>query len=86
MPSRIVVVAMLCVLSFQASADVYRTGKITRLVVETDTVSVWIANDAPSTECQSDGRWVVTNSESENTFKEKVRCSSPPLRPSVPWA
>jgi len=72
MPNRIVIAVVLCLLSFQASADVNRTGKIVRLIVETDTVSVWIANDPPSTECQADGRWVVTNNDSEKTFKEKV--------------
>lgn len=72
MLTRITATAVLCTLAFQANADTYRTGKITRLIVEADTVSVWLAGDAPSTECQADGRWVVTNNASEKTFKEKV--------------
>lgn len=72
MPFRIGCVVALCLLSSQASADVLRTGKITRLVVERDVVSVWLANDAPASECQSDGRWVVSNNADEKTFKEKV--------------
>lgn len=42
-----------------AFADTHQTGKIVRIVVESNFVSVWLENQPTNSECASDERWVI---------------------------
>lgn len=57
------------------------------MVIEQDVLSIWPANDAPSSECQSDGRWVVSNNADEKAFKEKgaMLLAAAPAGRSLVW-
>ena len=46
-------------LSGSAWADTHQTGKITKLVVESTFVSVWLEGQPTNNECASDGRWTI---------------------------
>lgn len=42
-----------------AVADTHQTGRIVRIVVESNFASVRLENQPTNTECASDGRWVI---------------------------
>ncbi|MEE7547491.1 hypothetical protein HF319_10985 [Xanthomonas sp. Kuri4-1] len=42
-----------------AMADTTQTGKVTRVVVESNYASIWLESQPSNEECAADGRWVI---------------------------
>lgn len=62
---------LLFLISNAASADVDETGKITRMIIEGNSmVSVWLDGPDVTNECDNGSRWTLSSS--DLLFKEKL--------------
>ncbi|WNO07977.1 hypothetical protein [Teredinibacter sp. KSP-S5-2] len=60
---------VLIVISFSSSASVQESGKVSRIILEGNVVSVWVDGVDNTSECSGGDRWVLL--ESDTLFKEK---------------
>lgn len=68
---KILFIFLLLSLTNSVFADVDQTGKITRIIVETQNiVSVWLDGASNTTECTGGTRWTITSD--DLLFKEKL--------------